>query len=207
MGTTSSVQGMRYRDYTAQKTQNHRCQYRKEQTSTQNGQWTEPKEDSFQGADVWYILYQYDALHRLRTRHWSLHLRVLSLREGNAVKPWAQDCSPTGYSSLCGSASFWETALIISKQSLILQRIPTSLRVISLKRQAALKLPVAGNSTTAHLALVRFLFRESSKCLLKVQTVCISLFFYYSYPSFLFHPHTCTTLIYLESVYIPTSLT
>lgn len=100
MGTTSSVQGMRYRDYTAQKTQNHRCQYRKEQTSTQKGQWTEPKEDSFQGADVWYILYQYDALHRLRTRHWSLHLRVLSLREGNAVKPWAQDCSPTGYSSL-----------------------------------------------------------------------------------------------------------
>jgi len=51
MAGRSSVQGMSYSNI-LRRNSKRRCQRRKERTSTQNGQRTEPEEDSLQGAGV-----------------------------------------------------------------------------------------------------------------------------------------------------------
>lgn len=90
--------------------------------------------------------YQYEALCRLLTTYWLLHLRALTqgMKRGKALSP--RLFSPPGTApTWCGSESFWETALITSKHGLILQRISPSSSAYP-PWQAALKLPIAGTA-------------------------------------------------------------
>lgn len=203
MGTRSSAQSMRFRDNTVQKLKKTQMSIQ-ERTNIHAELTTDlsPRKTHFKELP--------SSISTRRSTGYSLQTGYSIWESSQSGKEtwWStepQTVIPTRYSShvMWIRKLLWD-CLIKSKHGLILQRIPPSPSPFP-PWQAALKPPIAGNSSMAYLAAVRCFCKESFKCLTNIETVCVSLFLYYIILHFFFiwHVHHW---IYSGSILIPTSL-